>query len=272
MPVPIYCDESSVFGDGTPDHPLLSAPNSIARFPNLKMVNAKLNLATVTSPVATYTCPANRRAMLSFANYWNAGTPAWSTLTFTYFSAAESATFTLITVNLAATTTRSNLLLPIIVLNPGDQIQLSITGTGSASGVNTWLNFLEFDATSNVRSVFLFGTVTGTGANVLYTNLTANGALLLTYAGIPPYGADATLFLFGNSSGGTRTITAYIIPSGGVAETLTQLGPTISAASAGYNGIESQNCTATLSPGDSIAFTVDATTGTQWAWTTVVEF
>ena len=150
------------------------------------------------------------------------------------------------------------------VLEPGE----SLATTPTVAGVNVWCKVLKYASTNAHYSARVFNP--SIGQNTLYTVPAGKTATVLSagnFGGILLAGQITVI----NDSGGTRTYTAYVVPSGGSPGNTNQLTTGTTATNASSVNIPTAATFPMLSAGDFISVNVDAGTATQWIYTTVIE-
>jgi len=192
-----------------------------AQIPSLDAVfGAVLKRAKIVNGVLTnqatgdhdfYTAPTGRACLLTQIGYNNIN-PASGNVGF-YPTIKVSGTY----YRIRATQTVTNTSISInplgspIVINPGESISFN---AATNNGINAWMAGIEFDSDSPLKQAKLVGL--STGDNTLYTCPTGKTALVL---GSPSPIASASvansIILFGNDSGGARTLKLNTVPSGG---------------------------------------------------------
>jgi len=216
--------------------------------------------------VDLYTPAAGKRALVSNFTVYNdsAGTPTGYPevkVSATYYPLASVAA------TIAANTT-SNIVFGLIL----DSTTTLAFNAGTTAVINVWASIIEYDATVPVFSKYVAGLASGN--NTIYTVTSGRtGCLLSTTSS----NKDAAFGLntgaksvgYFNGSGGSRTITVNLVPSGGSVATTNLFGFSISTGNnALYAGAVGSAC---LSAGDFVNIATDANTATQFAWVNVIE-
>lgn len=209
--------------------------------------------------VDLYTCPAGKRASVSYISCFNS---AGTTTTIqpeiyvsgTYYKIGNTST--------VATTAQGNLLVgkQAIILEAGEKISVNT----SQAGMNFWANIVEFDNTAPIKTGKIL--TLSNGNNTLYTCPAGKKAVTLDFDLCVNY--ELQKFLYFNNSGGSRTITWYAVPNGSSPGTSNTMGnETVNSGLAAARKIGA----VMLNAGDFIVVNTTAGTATQTAWVNVME-
>lgn len=147
------------------------------------------------------------------------------------------------------------------VLEAGMKIAMNATATG----LNTWMRIVEFDAATNVKTAYL--TTLANGNNTLYTCPAATTAIILG-SSLSAFDSAGSIYYY-NSSGGSRNIGVNVVPSGGSVSAANQM-MTAQAVSSD-SPFNTSVFNAILAAGDFINFVTNAATATQIAWVNMAE-
>jgi hypothetical protein len=209
-----------------------------------------------------YTCPANKRAIITEITAFNGHASSSSTMVGmvkiggVYYPATTSATVTAQQPNSRSIT---------YILEAGETVAVSMT----QQPFNVVCSIMEFDNTSNLKSVKITtaGTMTS-GDNTVYTVPNGKSALVVNNTLTMCSGTQGTLTA-GNDVGGI-TYKWNVVPSGGSVGTTNQISGTLTPAS-GQAGSNQIVTSFTLGAGDFISVNASASTSNQIAFITVVE-
>ena len=145
-------------------------------------------------------------------------------------------------------------------LNAGDTVKITTT---TNNGLNQWTKILEFDANSQVKSVFLEAPASGN--NTLYTVPTGKKAII----GATGAGFASAIVYFSNESGAAKTFYCNLVPSGGAVATTNQITGNITANDEAIN--TSGNTNAVMAAGDFINVNLSAAATASLAWVNIFE-
>jgi hypothetical protein len=208
-----------------------------------------------------YTCPVNKRAIITEMTVFNGHASTSSTLVAmlkiggVYYPASASTT-------IAAQTTGSRSV--TYVLEAGEILAVNMT----QQPFNVVVSIMEFDNTSNIKSAKLTTTTLVSGDNTVYTVPVGKSALVLNNTLTMCSGTQGT-FTAGNNSGGNITYKWNVVPSGGSVGTTNQMSASTTVST---GAASSQTLTGfTMGAGDFISVNLSAGTSDQIAFVTVVE-
>lgn len=214
-----------------------------------------------TGTIDLYTAPSNRRAAI-FPSYGANGDGSPATVTSqpqfksggTYYPLAIQ----------SSTTQNSLIASPSlqIILEPGEICSVTVGTTASA--LNYGFPILEFDSSSTFRTVKLLSL--SSGNNTLYT-CPANTKAFILDSNLA-IGTTNGQINYYNASGGSLTVQAYIVNSGGSQGTTNS---TSTAASVGTGAFQAFLTSSNLNAGDFIVINTSAATATQVAWVNILE-
>lgn len=232
------------------------APNAVFKS------SIKTFAATGNSDI--YTCPANKRAIITEMTVFNGHATTSSTLIAmlkiggVYYPATPST-------SIAAQTTGSRSV--TYVLEAGETLAVNMT----QQPFNVVVSIMEFDNTSNLKSAKLVTPTLTSGNNTVYTVPNGKSALVLNNTLTMCSGTQGT-FTAGNDVG-TIAYTWNVVPSGGSVATTNQMSASVTPAlSGGVGTATSQTLTGfTMGAGDFISVNASASTSNQIAFVTVVE-
>lgn len=204
-----------------------------------------------------YTVPASQRLMVAFCSVGSTNTTSTTTFlqlktngVYYRYSANHNVSVALVQVTV-------DTLNDPFLFEPGETIALS----NSLAGVNVVISGFLISTNSNCYSPRILSL--GAGNNTLYTCPAGKCAVAMPL----PLSAVGVNPVYINDSGGTRTLFFYVVPSGST--------PLLSNAQYVGATVTDKNRLAlngnVLFPGDSLVFSSDATTATQWARCTVAE-
>lgn len=208
-----------------------------------------------------YTCPANKRAIITEMTVFNGHASTSATLVAmlkiggVYYPASAST-------SIIAQSTGSRSV--TYVLEAGEILAVNMT----QQPFNVVVSIMEFDNTSNIKSAKLTTSTLTSGDNTVYTVPNGKSALVLNNTLTMCSGTQGT-FTAGNNSGGSVTYKWNVVPSGGSVGTTNQMSASV-AASSGTG--TSQTLTGfTMGAGDFISVNLSSGTADQIAFVTVVE-
>lgn len=210
----------------------------------------------VLSSGAVATVPTGKRWLITCCEAFNtsAGSITWNLqvkISGTYYRLMTSVT--------TLTNAAANNTLCGYIAEAGETIAVNTTTT---NGLNLYVQVVEFDSTCALKASKLLSLAVGN--NTVYT------CPALTSAFLP--GVTATFSnpsaIYINTSGGARTISWNIVPSGGAVGTGNQITPATSVSDVTRN--QQAICTS-LSAGDFLSINTDANTATQMAFIIVME-
>ena len=166
--------------------------------------------SAASGTVDWYTCPVGKRAAVIQIT---ACSPAGST-TVTPQLKSGGVYYNLNTAyTVSAIGTVAGGIQQLIILEAGE----SISTVQSTTGINVWGSVLEFDSITSFKTVKLLSL--SAGANILYT-CPAGKTATFCFSNLSPVIASngtSTGITYWNNSGGTRTVSVYHVPNGGVA-------------------------------------------------------
>ena len=209
-----------------------------------------------------YTCPANKRAIITEMTAFNGHATNSSSMVAmlkiggVYYPATPSTS-----ILAQSTGTRS----VTYVLEASETIAINMT----QQPFNTVVSIMEFDNTSNLKSAKLTtaGTLTS-GDNTVYTVPNGKSALVLNNTLTMCSGTQGT-FTAGNNSGGNVTYKWNVVPSGGSVGTTNQMSASTTISTGAGS---SQTLTSfSMGAGDFISVNLSSGTADQIAFVTVVE-
>jgi hypothetical protein len=229
------------------------APNAVFK--------SSIKTFSATGNSDLYTCPANKRAIVTEMTVFNGHATNSSTLVAmlkiggVYYPASASAS-----VGAQQTGSRS----VTYVLEAGEILAVNMT----QQPFNVVVSIMEFDNTSNLKSAKLTTPTLASGDNTIYTVPNGKSALVLNNTLTMCSGTQGT-FTAGNNSGGNITYKWNVVPSGGSVGTTNQMSASVTIS----NGAgSSQTLTGfTMGAGDFISVNASAGTSDQIAFVTVVE-
>jgi hypothetical protein len=208
-----------------------------------------------------YTCPANKRAIITEMTVFNGHATNSSTLVAmlkiggVYYPASASTS-----VLAQSTGSRS----VTYVLEAGEILAVNM----SQQPFNVVVSIMEFDNTSNLKSAKLTTSTLTSGDNTVYTVPNGKSALVLNNTLTMCSGTQGT-FTAGNNSGGNITYKWNVVPSGGSVGTTNQMSASVTVST---GAASSQTLTGfTMGAGDFISVNLSAGTSDQIAFVTVVE-
>ena len=218
------------------------------------------NLSTGNNDL--YTVPTGKRALLHYMflyNHSGAGNIVWYPaikIGGTYYRLISS-----ITTADTATSGGGNTI--SYIAEAGETIAV-VTATNN--GANVYCHITEFDNTNTVYSAKLLALANGD--NLLYTVPAGKTTSLIDAQLVGNVGAGASSLFYVNSSGGARSITWYIVPSGQAVgiNFATNVATSVSDAVRQNSG-----GLASLNAGDFLTINTNAATATQIAWANVME-
>lgn len=222
----------------------------------------QLNLSSGQTDV--YTCPSNKRA---FVLQKIIAVPSATTA---YDSIKVSGTYYQITISSSTVNSFNS------GANNGSSIILEaaeiLSTNTNVNGCNIWWTIIEFDNTCPLKTVKLLSL--SSGANTVYTVPAAKSAFVLASVGtgVTPILTGYGAIHYANTSGGTRTVSANAVPSGGSVGSTNLLAPAVTVANNNINASAGIICPGTLNTGDFLNLNTDAATATQIAWVNVIEF
>jgi hypothetical protein len=208
-----------------------------------------------------YTCPANKRAIITEMTVFNGHATNSSTLVpmlkigGVYYPAGPST-------SIIAQSTGSRSV--TYVLEAGEIIAANMT----QQPFNVVVSIMEFDNTSNLKSAKLTTSTLTSGDNTVYTVPNGKSALVLNNTLTMCSGTQGT-FTAGNNSGGNVTYKWNVVPSGGSVGTTNQMSASTTISTGAGS---SQTLTGfTIGAGDFISVNLSSGTADQIAFVTVVE-
>jgi hypothetical protein len=208
-----------------------------------------------------YTCPANKRAIITEITVFNGHASNSSTLVAmikigsTYYPATASTS-----VLAQSTGSRS----ATYILEAGETIAVNMT----QQPFNVVASIMEFDNTSNLKSAKVTTPTLASGDNTIYTVPIGKTALVLNNTLTMCSGTQGTLTA-GNNSGGNITAHFNVVLSGGSASSSNQMSAPVTLSTGTAN---SQSLTSfSIGAGDFISVNLSAGTSDQIAFVTVVE-
>jgi hypothetical protein len=228
--------------------------------PNAAFISS-IKTFSATGNSDLYTCPANKRAIITEMTVFNGHATNSSTLVAmlkiggVYYPASASTTI------LAQSTGSRSV---TYVLEAGEILALNMT----QQPFNVVVSIMEFDNTSNIKSAKLTTSTLTSGDNTVYTVPNGKSALILNNTLTMCSGTQGT-FTAGNNSGGNVTYKWNVVPSGGSVGTTNQMSASV-VVSTGAGS--SQTLTGfTIGAGDFISVNASSGTSDQIAFVTVVE-
>lgn len=208
-----------------------------------------------------YTCPVNKRAIITEMTVFNGHATNSSTLVAmlkiggVYYPASASTS-----VLNQSTGSRS----VTYVLEAGETLAVNMT----QQPFNVVVSIMEFDNTSNIKSAKLTTSTLTSGDNTVYTVPNGKSALVLNNTLTMCSGTQGT-FTAGNNSGGNVTYKWNVVPSGGTVGTTNQMSASVTVST---GAASSQTLTGfTMGAGDFISVNLSAGTSDQIAFVTMVE-
>lgn len=253
----------STNGSGVLDWVAASAAASGSGFPFGPVLTDIKYPAVFSSNVAVgdtdlYTVPAGKKAIATALSVYNA-----SGSTIVYFLQIKvSSTYYRAGTNISLTTTSqtSNVGISLPILEAGESFSINT----DVQGLNVWLKVVEYDDDVPIKSYRILSLANGD--NTLMTVPALKTSFILA-ANRLAYTNGASI-AYVNDSGGSRTITAYAVPSGGAAGTTNQVEV---AGAVGDDTLQSINFNGNLSSGDTLVVNTNSGTTVQSAWVNVVE-
>lgn len=226
--------------------------------PGVKFPSAFVSNAG-SSNVDMYTCPAGKRACVSYIIGYNTAGTTTTIFPVLYVSGTY---YRIGGAGNAATTAQTQVLVTnqAIILEAGERIGVNTT----QAGMNLWANIVEFDNTAPIKSSKVVNM--SNGNNTVYTCPSGKKAITLDQW----FKTNFTLkkFFYFNNSGNSASLTWYGVPNGGSPGSTNQIGTeTVTTGSASARLIGGL----ILSAGDSIVVNTNVGTGTQTAWINVME-
>jgi len=224
---------------------------------NAKYINAEA-ASVATGDNDLYTVPTGKKALFFGHSAFNTSGGNISyffqiKVSSVYYRITSTTTLaTQVLTTLSATT--------VMVLDAGEILSIN---TATTNGLNVMPRVLEFDATFNGIKTSRILTLAN-GDNTIYTVPAGKTAMLLGSLDIQ---SDQQIRIV-NDSGGNRTYTPYVVPSGGAVATSNQINAAVTIAD---NVLTAFTCNTTLDAGDFIVINTDAGTATQTAWVNYAE-
>jgi len=208
-----------------------------------------------------YTCPANKRAIITEMTAFNGHATNSSSMVAmlkiggVYYPATPSTS-----IIAQSTGTRS----VTYVLEAGETIAINMT----QQPFNVVVSIMEFDNTSNLKSAKVTTSTLTSGDNTIYTVPNGKSALVLNNTLTMCSGTQGT-FTAGNNSGGNVTYKWNVVPSGGSVGTNNQMSASTTISTGAGS---SQTLTSfSMGAGDFINVNLSSGTADQIAFVTVVE-
>jgi hypothetical protein len=231
--------------------PFLTNPKYVSGFQNV----------TSTGNVSLYTVPSNRRAIyFGYSGYnYNAGSSSNYAIfnsSSTWFQAST------VTSTSTVTTIQKQLIVPYVG-EAGEQFGINV----SAQPFNVWPFIIEFDNTNGLKSSKLL--TVANGDNTIYTVTSGKTGMLLTSQN--PQSSAAILAYF-NGSGSSRTTKLNIVPNGGSAGATNLYGAAATVSTGTFWNSPSIQNSISMNAGDFVSFNTNASTATQYAWVTALEY
>jgi hypothetical protein len=221
--------------------------------------------STSTGNTDIYTCPANKRAIITEITVFNGHASTSSTLVpmlkigSTYYPMTPSATVTN-----QLTGSRS----VTYILEAGETIAVNMT----QQPFNVVATIMEFDNTSNLKSAKITTPTLTSGDNTIYTVPNGKSALVLNNTLTMCSGTSGT-FGYGNASGGNITVKFNVVASGGSPSTSNLMSPnngTTNVIATGL-GYAPTATSFSMGAGDFISVNLSGGGSDQIAFVTVVE-
>lgn len=211
-----------------------------------------------TGDTDLYTVPAGKRLFLFTAAVYN---PSLGNIT--HFAQAKiGATYYRLNANTITATVAGTAYTNIgYIFEAGEIVAMN---TATTNGLNVSFQAVQFDDSCALKSAKI--TTISAGANTIYTCPGSTTAILFPRS--LQLGAAVGTGHLSNTSGGTRTLSFNVVPSGGVVGSGNQTTPSFTAndLTVGAGGLGTS-----LGAGDFVNINVDAGTATQMAWVNVME-
>jgi hypothetical protein len=208
-----------------------------------------------------YTCPANKRAIITEITVFNNHATISSTMAAmlkiggVYYPATAST-------SILAQSTGSRSV--TYILEAGETIAVNMT----QQPFNVVVSGFEFDNTSNIRSAKRLTPSLTAGDNTFYTVPLGKTALVLNNTLTMCSGTQGTLTA-GNNSGGNITYHFNVVPNGGTPGTTNQMSAPVTVSTG--TGSSQSLTSFSMAAGDFISVNLSAGTSDQIAFVTVVE-
>lgn len=153
------------------------------------------------------------------------------------------------------------------MINPGESFAINI----AQPGMNFQYTVIEIEISSPLKAPRLTNFINGN--NTLYTCPAGANAIILnaTVPSAANIGNGTGLqgcVGYSNNSGGSRTLTTYIVPNGDSPSSTNQISPATVIINTNTN---SPITPVVLNPGDFISFSTDSNASTQFGWANILE-
>lgn len=205
--------------------------------------------------VDIYTCPAGKKAFLT----WVYGAGASPGMTGTLYIKV-SGTYYSLTGAAALLGTAARLFVGQVI-NAGESFSVTVN---SNPGGNLWVRVMEMDISTPLYTARLLSLAAGN--NTLLTVSSGKTGIVIDSSGGVYVNASGGIYR--NLSGTSRNIKVYHVPNGGSTGTGNQF---LLNAAVANNAAASVSVPISMNSGDFIVINTDASTATQWAYTTYYE-
>lgn len=228
--------------------------------PKLNLVQS-VDSARASGTKTVYTVPAGKRAMIGSWSHYNTGGGNANVQVFVTIGGVDY-NFTSYAVNAGAVSGQAT---PYTIFEAGEVLKFTVTG--ASVSLNTQWRVMEFDDSAPIKCVN-FTAFTG-GADTVYTCPVGKVAAFIRAGSNDWFYNNARLTII-NMSGGARTYTPYIVPSGGSAAAGNQANAATTVAD-GTLGDVGVGFNAVLTAGDFVAIDSDSDAAGQLVKVVVTE-